>query len=217
MTFAKSERAALADLFDEVGPEAPTLCVGWDAHDLAAHLWIRENDPLGATGIVVKPLAGLYERRVADVQLRWTYAELVDRIRRGPARLSLFALPGVDEGANTTEFFVHHEDVRRAGGTPRPERELPGDVEDWMWRRVKLLARAWFRRAHVGVVLERAGSTTADGSPDTVRAMAGTPIVTVIGRPSELLFYANGRPHADIELVGEPEAIDILNAVDRSV
>ena len=58
VTFAKSERADLCDLFDQVGPDAPTLCRGWDAHDLAAHLWIRENDPLGASGIVAKPLVG---------------------------------------------------------------------------------------------------------------------------------------------------------------
>src|SRR5918999_422676 len=48
VTFARSERADLCDLLDKVGPDAPTLCRGWNAHDLAAHLWIRENDPLGA-------------------------------------------------------------------------------------------------------------------------------------------------------------------------
>ena len=158
MTFAQSERAELADLLDQVGPEAPTLCEGWTSHDLAAHLWIRETDPVGAGGIVARPLAGLLDRRMVETKARWPYAELVDKVRNGPARFSVFAIPGVDEGANTIEYFVHHEDVRRAGDEPQSARTLPEDVEGWLWRRLKLLARAQFRRAKVGVVLEREGS-----------------------------------------------------------
>ena len=56
----------------------------------------------------------------------------------------------------------------------------------------KLLGRALFRRAQVGVVLERAG--TADQyEPDAIRAVSGSTIVTVVGRPSELMLFANGR------------------------
>jgi uncharacterized protein (TIGR03085 family) len=218
VTFAKSERADLCDLFDQVGPDAPTLCRGWDAHDLAAHLWIRENDPLGASGIVAKPLSGLNERRMGEVRQRWEFGELVDRIRRGPARFSVFAIPGVDEGANTTEFFVHHEDVRRAGDHPQTGRDLGPEVEEWMWRRLKLLARAWFRRVQVGLVLERLGSVGAGGEPDTIRAVSGASIVTLVGQPSELVLYANGRTAvAEIKLVGEPEAIQVLSTTDFPV
>ncbi len=218
MTFAKSERAALCDLLDQVGPDAPTLCEGWDAHDLAAHLWVRENDPIGASGMVAKPLVGLYERRMAEVKQRWPFTELVTRLRSGPARFSVFAIPGVDEGANTTEFFVHHEDVRRAGDAPHTSRDLGAEVEEWMWRRLKLLARAWFRRAQVGVVLERLGSAAPDSEPETIRAVGGNTIVTLVGLPSEIMLYAHGRTGvAEIKLVGEPEAIDLLNATDLSV
>lgn len=217
MTFAKSERAALCDLFEARGPAAPTLCEGWLTHDLAAHLWIRETDPIGASGIVAKPLSGLLDRRMAEVKQRWAFGELVDRIRNGPARFSVFALPGVDEPANTTEYFVHHEDVRRAGNEPLPPRDLEPAVEDWMWKRLKLLGRAFFRRAQVGVVLERAG-TEGQYEPEAIRAASGSTIVTVIGKPSELMFYANGRgPAADVHLVGEPEALDLLNSADLSI
>ena len=215
MTFARSERADLCDLLDKVGPDAPTLCRGWDAHDLAAHLWIRENDPLGASGITVKPLSGLNERRMAEVRQRWEFSELVDRIRNGPARFSVFAIPGVDEGANTTEFFVHHEDIRRAGDQPQTARNLGPEVEEWMWRRLKLLGRAWFRRVQVGLVLERLDSADAEGEPDTIRAVSGATIVTLVGQPSELLLYAHGRSSvAEIKLIGEPEAIKILTETD---
>ena len=215
VTFARSERAELCDLLDQVGPHAPTLCEGWDTHDLAAHLWIRETDPVGASGIVAKPLSSLYERRMAEIKQRWEYPELVDRVRRGPARFSIFAIPGVDEGANTTEFFIHHEDVRRAGDSPQTSRHLGDDVEEWMWRRLKLLGRAWFRRVQVGVVLERLGSADADGAPEAIRAVSGSSIVTLVGNPSELMLYAHGRTSvAEIKLVGEPDAIEILNSSD---
>jgi uncharacterized protein (TIGR03085 family) len=218
VTFAKAERAALCDLFDQVGPDAPTLCRGWLTHDLAAHLWIRETDPVAAGGIVAKPLAGLLERRRAETKTRWPYGELVDKVRNGPARFSVFAIPGVDEGANTTEFFVHHEDVRRGGDTPDGPRDLGPEVEEWMWRRLKLLARAQFRRAPVGVVLEREGVTTSSGEPETIRAAGGSPIVTVVGRPSELTLIAHGRGgSAQVRYVGEPEAVDALLATDLSV
>ena len=216
MTFAKSERADLCDLLDAVGPDAPTLCVGWNTHDLAAHLWIRETDPLGATSMVARPLAvGLFERRMAETKQRWEYPELVDRVRRGPARFSVFAFPGVDEGANTTEFFVHHEDVRRAGDAPQTSRDLGPEVEEWMWRRLKLLARAWFRRSQVGVVLERLGSAEPGGEPETIRAVSGSSIVTLVGQPSELMIYAHGRTAvAEVKKVGEPEVIETFNTTD---
>lgn len=218
MNFAKSERADLCDLLDRVGQDAPTLCDGWSAHDLAAHLWIREADPLGAPGIVAKPLAGLTERRMNESKTRWPYSELVDRIRRGPARLSVFAFPGVDEEANTVEFFVHHEDVRRAGPDPAPARELPGDVEDWMWRRMKLMGRALFRRSPVGVVLERKRPAGAPGEPETVRVMPGGQIVTIIGSPSELMLYAYGRrQQAEVRLVGDQDALAKLAGADLSL
>jgi uncharacterized protein (TIGR03085 family) len=218
VTFAKSERAELCDLLDEVGPDAPTLCQEWTTHDLAAHLWIRETDPVGVTGMLAKPLGGLFERRMADTKQRWGYPELVDRIRRGPARFSVFALPGVDEPANTTEFFVHHEDVRRAGDAPHTSRQLDAEVEDWMWRRLKLLGRAFFRRAQVGVVLERLVSDGSTSEPETIRAVSGSTIVTIVGEPSELLLFAHGRTGvAEVKLVGEPAAIEILGNTDLGV
>jgi uncharacterized protein (TIGR03085 family) len=217
-SFVKTERAELCDLFDRVGPDHPTLCEGWLTHDLAAHLWIRETDPIGVSAMVAKPLSGLYERRMAETKQRWPYPELVDRLRHGPTRFSVFAIPGVDEGANTTELFVHHEDVRRAGKAPQPARALDPGVEEWMWRRLKLLARAWFRRAQVGVVLERLDGPTDGDQPETIRAVSGSNIVTLVGQPTELLMFANGRTTvAEVKIIGEPSAIDILHSTDLHV
>ena len=111
---------------------------------------------------------------MAEVKQRWDVprAGRPDPQRSG-AGSRCSRIPGVDEGANTTEFFVHHEDVRRAGDQPQTARDLGPEVEDWMWRRLKLLGRAWFRRVQVGVVLERLGSADAEGEPDTIRAVSG--------------------------------------------
>lgn len=223
MNIAKTERAALSDLMDQVGPDHPTLCGDWDTHDLAVHLWIRETDPLGAPGILAKPLAGLTEKRSHEVKQRWTFTELVDRIRRGPAPLSVFSIPGVDEAANAVEFFIHHEDVRRAGEAPLAPRPLDAEVEDWLWRRLKLMARAFYRRCDVGVVLERLASSdsttsTLPGEFEPIRAMSGSQCVTVVGLPSEVMLYSFGRrDQADVELVGEPDAIERFNRADLAV
>ncbi|MGI8458384.1 MAG: TIGR03085 family metal-binding protein [Propionibacteriaceae bacterium] len=219
MTFAQTERTELCDLLDVVGPDAPTLCAGWSAHDLAAHLWIRETDPLAIPGMLARPLSGLTERRLAETKQRFPFVDLVDKLRHGPARFSVFAFPGVDEGANTTEFFVHHEDVRRAGDHPSPPRDLGAEDEDWVWRRLKLLGRAFFRRAKVGVVLERAvdPALSPRDEPESLRVMGGSATVTLVGQPSELLLFAHGRNAvAAVKLVGESESIDLLNGTELS-
>ena len=70
----------------------------------------------------------------------------------------------------------------------------------------------------VGLVLERLGSAEAGGDPDTIRAVSGASIVTLVGQPSEVLLYANGRrPVAEIKVVGEPEAIEMLNSADLRI
>ncbi|HQD97519.1 MAG TPA: maleylpyruvate isomerase family mycothiol-dependent enzyme, partial [Propionicimonas sp.] len=84
------QRAALCDALDTVDPSAPTLCEGWTAHHLAAHVWLRENELLAPAGAVFKPLAGRLETRMAEVMTQRSYADLVATIRRGPQGFSLF-------------------------------------------------------------------------------------------------------------------------------
>ena len=61
-TPARAERNALCDLFLEVGPDAATLCAGWHARDLAAHLVVRERRPDIAPGLFLPALAGHSEK-----------------------------------------------------------------------------------------------------------------------------------------------------------
>jgi uncharacterized protein (TIGR03085 family) len=226
VTYARDERLALCDLLDEVGPAAPTLCTGWSTLDLACHLVLRERRPDAAIGMI-GPLSGYtagVQRRMAE---RTPFRRLVQMIRNGPPRMSLFGLPGMDERANTVEFFVHHEDVRRARPGWEP-REISDGLSDLLWQRLRL-SRFVLRKVPVGVELVRAappgtgeaagsGEPAGPGTPSpgavriTVRARA--PIVTVTGPPAELTMWVLGRTSAArVRLDGSDAAIQALTSV----
>ena len=209
MGFAKQERASLCDALDQVSPGAPTLCEGWTAHDLAAHVWCRENDPSSMPGIVLDIMAEVTASRMEAVKKRWTYPELVSQIGRGPRPISVFALPVLDEAANTGEFFVHTEDVRRPNGLPR--RATTPEFEDQVAKILNTMAKAAFRSSSCGVVLERSDRHLR------LRAKKGPTTVTLIGRPSELLLFAFGRrADADVQLVGWPSWRTTLSPMSRT-
>lgn len=202
VSFADAERAYLCDLLERLGPDAPTLCAGWTSTDLAAHLVTREARPDAGPGMVL-PLLAAWTARVQQGYRRREYSELVSRIRKGPPLLSPFSVPGVAALADTFEYFVHHEDLRRAQAGWEP-RELDGDVEDLLWSRLARQGRLMFRRAPVGVILGR-----PDGQVHTARA--GGRRVRIIGQPSELTLYAFGRrDHARVQLEGDAQALSEL-------
>jgi len=207
VTYAQEERAALADLLAETGPEGPTLCEGWQTRDLAAHLVLRERRPDAAAGVMGGPLAG-YTARVQRQYLdKYSYPELIALFKSGPPALSAFAIPGADEAANTVEYFVHHEDVRRAaeGWTERP---LDAGLTEALWKRLKG-ARLFLRSAPTGVVLARED----DGKLDLIVAKAAAPSVTVTGSPAELTLWSMGRVSAaHVTLDGPDEAVAKLKA-----
>jgi uncharacterized protein (TIGR03085 family) len=208
-TIAQYERDALATLLDELGPDAPTLCAGWTTRELAAHLVSRERRGDAALGIAVKPLAG-HTASVLRSYAQHPYDELVAQVRGGAPRWSVFGWPGVDRLLNTTEYFVHHEDVRRAqpGWAPR---DLPATVQDGLWQAVKGRAKLSFGRTTFGVTLTR-----PDG--ESTVATAGEPTAVLTGEPAELLLYLFGRrDHARVELSGPPEALDQLAATTLDV
>ena len=120
MGYSREQRLALCTTLEEAGPDAATLCAGWTALNLAAHLVLREHRLDASAGIPGGPLAG-HTARVQDrLASQKSFADLVDTIRNGPPRLSPWAIPALDERANTVEFFVHNEDVRRAAPDWKP-------------------------------------------------------------------------------------------------
>jgi uncharacterized protein (TIGR03085 family) len=202
-THAKRERLLLADLLEAEGPDAPTLCEGWNTRDLAAHVVVRERRADAAGGILIKQLAPRLERVQAEFAEK-PYEELIQLIRTGPPRFSPFSLKQIDEASNTIEFYVHTEDVRRAQPDWTP-RALDPVFQDALWSRLERTARLTGRGAPTGLVLRRPDGQTAV-------AHKGTPVVTVTGEPSELLLFAYGRQKAaDVELEGDKDAIAKLH------
>lgn len=195
----KRERQLLAELLENAGAEAPTLCDGWTTRELVAHLVVRERRSDAAGGIVLKPLASRLERVQAEYAAK-PYAELIQLLRTGPAKWSPYKLKQLDETANTVEFFVHSEDVRRAQEGWEP-RELDPVFQDALWRRLEMSARIVGRKSPVGLVLRRPNG-------QTVVSRKGTPVVTLTGEPSELLLFAYGRQAvAQVEAEGDPDAV----------
>lgn len=197
-THAKRERLLLADLLEAAGPEAATLCHGWKTRELAAHVVVRERRLDAAGGILI----GALKERLDRVQSEFAakpYEELIQLIRTGPPKFSPYALKQIDEGANTVEFYVHAEDVRRAQPDWTP-REVDPVFAETLWKRLEKAARLVGRRAPVGLVLRR-----PDGQ--TVVAHRGTPVVTVTGEPGELTLFAFGRQEtARVDLDGDKNA-----------
>ncbi|MFE9652150.1 TIGR03085 family metal-binding protein [Micromonospora sp. NPDC006431] len=201
--YARSEREALADLLLDLGPDAPTIDEGWRTRDLAAHLTVRERRPDAAAGILLRPL-----RRYGEAVRRRTaagpYAELVARVRRPPV-WSPVSNPLTDELVNTLEFFIHHEDVRRAqpGWLPR---DLPAGFQAVLWKRAAGMARLALRRFPADLLVQAPGfgERTAGRGGDRLR---------VVGAPGELVLFLSGRQRvARVQVDGPSAAAERLRA-----
>ncbi len=206
--FARVERLALADTLLRVGPDAPTLCTGWSAADLAAHLVVRESRPLAAAGIVIKGLSSITRRAQNAVRDRTPFPDLVEKVRNGPPLWSPLRVGAIDAAANTVEYFVHHEDLRRAvGDAPR---NLDQVNSDELWKALRRQARFAYRSAPVGVTLVRADQD--GGARQTVVAKAATPLmVTITGPAGELVLFTSGRKEAaQVQLTGDEAAVERL-------
>jgi uncharacterized protein (TIGR03085 family) len=206
MDWARREREALSDLLLEVGPDAPTLPEGWMTRDLAAHLVMRDRRPDAVLGMYLTQFAAHTERVQAEI-LAQPWDAVVGLVRTGPPPWSPAAFEPIDRLVNTVEYFVHHEDVRRArdGWEPRP---LDGDLETELWRRLKLGARVLIRNAPVGLVLRRTNGDEIRAHP----AKDDQPEVVVTGAASELALFAYGRQdHARVTIDAPDNVAEALN------
>lgn len=206
--YARLERHALADLLSFLGPDAPTLNEGWTTRDLAAHLVIRERRPDAAGGILLRPLRA-YSERVRLAVAAQPFPHLVDQVRNAPL-WSPLSNPLTDELVNVTEFFVHHEDVRRAQPDWCP-RELSHGMQATLWNRIRTLARLRLRRFPAHLVVE------APGHGEVTTGTGGAP-VRLIGAPGELLLFLFGRQRASrVQLAGPANLTDRLRGADLGV
>ena len=207
-SLARRERTALCDLAMEVGADAPTLCEGWNARDLVAHLLVRERDPIASLGNVVESMSG---RTAAAMSKRQAagYDAMVATLRRPPAPLRV--LPLVDRLMNGFELLVHHEDLRRGQEGWRP-RELDAADLDALWSQLGRGAAFFGRRLPGPTVLRRADTGA------TAVAKKGPDPVTVTGDVVEIVLFLFGRSATTgLELDGPDAAVEALRSADLGV
>jgi uncharacterized protein (TIGR03085 family) len=203
------ERADLCDLFVARGPDAPTLCEGWNTLDLAAHLVIREHDPRSGLAILGGDRFADLEHKLMDRARSQGYETLVERLRGGPP-LVPWRLPVLRPLLNGNEWFVHHEDVRRANGEgPRLDRP---DLDEFAWTTVRRTSRLMLRK------VEGAGVALAAPDFGEVPARGPGPSARVTGGPQELALFLSGRRSAArVEVTGPDEAVAALAAANLGV
>jgi uncharacterized protein (TIGR03085 family) len=204
--WAAQERAELVGKFRALGPDAPTLCGEWTTAELAAHLYVRERRPDAAGGVVGGPLAGYTERTMRSVLRVHSFDHIVDRLAAGPP----LPMRLIDEQLNLHEFFVHHEDVRRADGSG--PRELPADMERLLWVRLRRILRFAYRHVSDAQI----EFVTAHGDRGVIRGSGAK--VRMFGPVGELFLYSfNRKDYAEVELSGDEAAIERVRAAQLGV
>ncbi len=190
---SQSERAALADLLEQLGPDQPTCCAGWRTRDLAAHLVVRDRRPDSMPGLVLDGrLAAWTERVRQGARRRRSWGQLVHEVRSGPPAWVPTAWPAVDRALNTVEMVIHHEDVRRAQPDWAP-RELPAEVQDRLWSSLPTVKRAPTVPATAGGLVARRTDVPAGSDGAEHRVRDGEPTTVVSGEPLEVLLWLSGR------------------------
>lgn len=202
-SLARQERQTLCDLFVESGPDAPTLCEGWRAADLAAHLVVRERRPDTGPGLVWPRLADYTDKVRRAVRDRTPWETLVETVRRGPPWL----LRPFDGPMNTVEFFIHTEDVRRAQNGWEP-REISSELADALWVRVG-----------PGGMAKRVRATIVIASPGRADKQSGTgPRLTLSGDPGELTMFGAGRQGAArVDVAGDAALVEQLRGAKLGI
>jgi uncharacterized protein (TIGR03085 family) len=209
MSHAGALRAELAEALLAAGPDAPTLCEGWQTRHLAAHVVLRERSLVVGAGLVLPPLAGRAQAKIDDLAdqaaTEGAYRDLVARVADGAARWHPPAW--APEAGKPIEFFVHTEDVRRGAGDASP-RTLPPELTEALWKQLLRSAGLRTRRSGVGLVLVR-----EDGRRARVRKPSGdSGVVVARGAVGELVLWSTGRGgSADVSLTGHPTDVTALS------
>jgi len=148
----------------------------------------RARDLLAAPGLVLPGAWRRFAERRSGVISRRDFVQVVSQLRSGPPP-GVFQLSWLRRFPNLNEFFVHHEDVRRANG--RGPRTLDPAMDEALWANV--VGGAWFltrRLRGAGLEVQWAGT------PRIVRARRGEPTARIVAPPGELLIHLFGRQSA---------------------
>lgn len=221
MDLVHETRQALCDVFDGLDDDqwhAETLCDGWDAGDLTAHLIVREREPLAAAGIVIPLLARVHDQRLEARKGRFDRRELVRQLRRGPTPWMLL---GPLRTIQVGEDWIHTQDVRRGGADLGPAPAPTGALAGALWKALSRFAPLNLRSVGVEGVVELTDGERHRayelGRASLPRRADGAADARITGDIGELVLWATGRRGADVELSGDERLVAALERTRRRV
>lgn len=196
---------------------AETLCAGWDAGDIAAHLIVREREPWTGPGLVLGgPFASLTDARRRAWKARGR-GVLLATLRAGPPwPLTMGPLAQTQ----VVEDWIHEQDVRRGSAgltTPDPDADLSA---------VLFHAAGRFASRTLAVDGDVVVDLTDGDRSVRLRTRARLPLalrtsaqpdVTIAGPSGELLLYAVGRAGAQVTITGDDAARTLIVGSPRAV
>lgn len=203
-------RSAFAEACAVVGPDAPTLCEGWTARDVAVHINLIERRwdswlavPLWGR---VPPVGRAYDR-LAERELARDWDETLARIRSGP-RHGPLGTQWLRDRMMPREYLIHAEDVRRANGISVAV--APG-AQDVAWSRLPGLAKRML------LVPDPFGVELVSSDGRVIRLKEGAPVAQLCGDPLELLLHVFGRTSVTkVEWAGDADAVAAAHVRDTS-
>lgn len=221
-----SQRKALCKLLTELTDaqwKAETVCSGWNAEQLAAHLIVRERRPMAALGIVFPSFSHFHTCGIARMSV-YPHQWLIDRLAAGPPFWTRIGQIHIGED------WIHTQDILRGGAAVAdPDNELDIDSGNHCPELTQALARACDRFAPLTLHKIRGPFrihlTDADAYNRTWLVRPGpqlalptdwanvTPDVTITGPIGELLLTFTGREHvANVAFTGKPELISTIRS-----
>ncbi|GAA1137526.1 TIGR03085 family metal-binding protein [Nesterenkonia lutea] len=176
--------------------DAPTLCEGWAAEDLALHIVIRDSRPDLLVGPNL-PLVGDWANNALQNLRNAGYTALVKRAEAGPPIFFPQNFPPLNDMMNTAEFYIHTEDVLRAQPDfdPQNPRPISEKLRNRLWKQGALMFPMAARGAKQRITFASPGYGTTTSGP------ASAPQRRITGAPEELLLWAFGREEkAQVEI-----------------
>jgi uncharacterized protein (TIGR03085 family) len=156
---------------------------------------------------MIPALAGYTARKQQRLADSTDWPDLLELVASGPPLYSPLKL--LDPLVNTTEMFIHHEDVRRASPGWQP-RELDSDLATALRKQIRFVSRMSLRRSPVTVVLH-------DTEGATLATLGSGPQCVITAAPSELLLFLSGRDEVQADFTGGDEAVARVRAARRGL
>lgn len=208
MTISQHYRQLLVNAFRDYGPEAPTLCTGWDAHDLLVHLYIRENHPIAAAGMYIQSLAP--KREEVEEKIKNTpWIRLIEEWGSGPKKFNPARY--IDKYLNACEHFVHYADLVRAqkDWSFDKEPQLETKEAQELYAVLPFMARRFLKYSDCPVILFPEGFPRVMGHDIRGISENGEDIIRVIGSVGEIILWLYGREKAQVTLSGSLEKLHL--------